>query len=100
MSLVIGIDIGTSGVRAMAVDGRGLIVGEARTSLPPPQRDGAAAVQRADLWWEATAATLLALVQQIDPARVEAIAVDGTSGTMVAIAVDGTPLAPGRMYND
>jgi sugar (pentulose or hexulose) kinase len=100
MSLVIGIDIGTSGVRAMAVDARGLIVGEARTALPPPERSGAMASQRADLWWEAAAASLLALVSQIDPSRVAAIAVDGTSGTMVAVDADGTPLAPGRMYND
>lgn len=100
MSVVVGVDIGTSGVRAMAVDERGRIVGEARTALPAPERDGARITQHPDLWWTATAASLAALAGQTDMARVAAIAVDGTSGTMVAIDFEGEPLAPARMYND
>jgi sugar (pentulose or hexulose) kinase len=100
MSLVIGIDIGTSGVRAMAVDERGLILGEARTPLPPPERVGSLVTQDPFLWWSAADAALHALCGQIDPARVRALAVDGTSGTMVAIDAAGQPVGPGRMYND
>src|SRR5215211_1473701 len=97
MSLVIGIDIGTSGVRAMAVDERGLILGEARTPLPPPERVGSLVTQDPFLWWAAADAALHALCGQIDPARVRALAIDGTSGTMVAIDAAGQPVGPGRM---
>ena len=100
MSLVIGIDIGTSGVRAMAVDERGLIIGEARTPLPPPERVGSLVTQDPALWWSAVDAALHALCGQIDPSRVRALAVDGTSGTMVAIDSTGQPVTAGRMYND
>ncbi|MDQ0469644.1 FGGY-family carbohydrate kinase [Labrys wisconsinensis] len=100
MSLVIGIDIGTSGVRAMAVDERGRIMGEARTALPAPERRGAAVTQDPGLWWTACEASLAVLARQIDPAAVAALAVDGTSGTMLAVDAAGEPLGPGRLYND
>ena len=100
MSLVIGIDIGTSGVRAMAVDERGRIMGEARTALPAPDRNGAAMTQHPAQWWSACEASLSVLAGLIDPGEVAALAVDGTSGTMLAIDAGGEPLGPGRMYND
>lgn len=100
MPLVIGIDIGTSGVRAMAVDGRGMIVGEARAPLAAPDQVGALVTQDPELWWSATAAALQTLCRQIDPSRVRSLAVDGTSGTMVAIDEAGRPATAARMYND
>ena len=90
MSLVIGIDIGTSGVRAMAVDPAGRVTGEARAALPAPQRDGARIVQDAALWWQAADEALLALGRAVDLSQVGAIAVDGTSGTMLAIDAAGS----------
>src|SRR4051794_41595705 len=99
MSLVVGIDIGTSGVRAMAVDERGLIMGEARTALPAPDRNGAAITQDPAQWWSACEASLGVLAGQIDPGRVAALAGDGTPGTMLAGDARGEPLAPGRKYN-
>jgi sugar (pentulose or hexulose) kinase len=100
MSLVIGIDLGTSGVRAMAVDARGMIMGEARTALPPPDRDGAFVLQDPQLWWDGTVTCLQSLASQVEPARIAAIAVDGTSGTVLAVDADGMPVGPARMYND
>ena len=37
---------------------------------------------------------------QIDPKSVRALAVDGTSGTVLPIDAAGTPLAPALMYSD
>src|SRR5690349_19088573 len=100
MPLVIGIDIGTSGVRAMAVDGTGRVRGEAKVALPGPQVEGARISQDPALWREAMLAAIVGLSGQATLPDVAALAVDGTSGTMVAIDAAGHPLAPGLLYND
>ena len=100
MSVVVGIDIGTSGVRAMAVGANGAILGEARTVLATPDRDGARLSQDSALWWAAVESSLGSLLGTISAGDVAAIAVDGTSGTMLAIDAAGEALGPGRMYND
>lgn len=98
--LVVGIDIGTSGVRAVAVDPTSAIAGDARTPMPPPLREGARIEQDPQVWVEAVTATLDALFQSVDPASVAALAVDGTSGTIVGLDHDGGPVGTGLLYND
>jgi sugar (pentulose or hexulose) kinase len=100
VSLVIGIDVGTSGVRAAACDPQGRPLAVETAPLPvPPEREGRIE-QDAALWWQATVRALEALLSRIDRAAVRALAVDGTSGTVLAIDRNGIPLAPGRLYND
>ena len=100
MSLFIGIDVGTSACRACAIDERARVVAQARHDLPPPVRHGAGVEQDSGIWWQTLAQTLDALNRQIDPGRVSRIAVDGTSGSLLLCARDGTALTPGLMYND
>ncbi|MGC2774840.1 MAG: FGGY family carbohydrate kinase, partial [Bradyrhizobium sp.] len=52
--LFVGIDVGTSGVRACAVDARGGIEGAASVPLAAPRQDGNAIDQDPELWWQAT----------------------------------------------
>jgi sugar (pentulose or hexulose) kinase len=99
-SLFLGIDVGTGGVRAYAINGRGATVGTARVSLPPPHQQGDAIEQDPALWWQATAAVIGKLGASVDLAGIERIAVDGTSGTLLLIDDDGRPVSPGLMYND
>ncbi|WP_051303384.1 FGGY-family carbohydrate kinase [Comamonas composti] len=100
MSLYIGIDIGTSGVRALAIDSEGKPAGEAAQELPAPERQGLAVWQEAECWWQATRQVLTRLLCGLDPGRVESLAFNGTSGTLLLTAADGQPLAPALMYND
>lgn len=99
-ALFVGIDVGTSGVRAVAVDPDGTVAAGARTPLPPPERDGQRLTQDPALWWQAVDRTLAQLMSLIDPDRVAALAVDGTSGTLLLADADGRPLSAGWMYND
>ena len=56
---------------------------------------------RAPEVWRATFDDVLGdLVTQVDAQNIRAIAVDGTSGTLLAVDADGEVLAPPRMYND
>jgi D-ribulokinase len=98
--LCLGIDIGTRGVRACAIDARGNILGTASASLPPPRQDGDAVDQEPELWWQATVIAIRRLGQTVDLGGVERIAVDGTSGTLLLIDAAGQPRSLGLMYND
>ena len=94
--LSLGIDIGSSGVRTIAIDQVGGVVAEAKRPLPEPDRaDGMIRTAAAD-WWEAVEGCLAELPCR----RIGKIAVDGTSGTLLVCTRDGTPLAPARRYDD
>src|SRR4051812_18632443 len=96
--LFLGIDIGTGGVRACAIDSDARILGIATTALPAPRQDGDAIDQEAELWWNAVVETIAKL--DVDRAAIRRISVDGTSGTLLLTDGNGTPLTPGLMYND
>ena len=81
--LHLGIDIGTSGVRAIAIDGQGTPAAQVARAMPTPSNDGGAIVQDPAIWWQTLDATLLTLRTSIDPGRITSIAVDGTSGTLL-----------------
>lgn len=99
-ALFLGIDVGTSGVRACAIDGNERVVGAASAVLPAPRQDGAAIDQEPGYWWRATGEAILALGKSVDLKDVWRIAVDGTSGTLLLTDAAGRPCSPGLMYND
>jgi sugar (pentulose or hexulose) kinase len=94
--LALGVDIGTSGVRAAVLDEAGDVVGFAATKFASTGGHASAPAT----WRRATEATLAALGDEADLACIGAFAVDGTSGTMVAIDADGDPIGPARMYDE
>lgn len=98
--LFLGIDVGTGGVRACAIDAQADIQGLASAALPPPCINGDAVDQQPELWWQATLAACRDLGDRVDLGRIERIVVDGTSGTLLLIDAGGRPLTPGLMYND
>ena len=98
--LFLGIDVGTSGCRAVALDGAGRSTGQFSVSMPAPRRSGPEIDQDPAIWWTAVEQALTGLLDQLDRAAVRAIAVDGTSGTLLLTDVEGEPLGPGLMYND
>ena len=103
--LFLGIDVGTGGVRAVVVNETGAIV--AAGSIPfapevlapkPGQHE-----QPPEAWWDAVCQVSRATLDQLQPndiPRLTALAVDGTSGTIVALDRTGIPLRPALMYND
>jgi len=98
--LYIGIDLGTSGVRACAINHQKALLHTCKTPLPATIKQGRSITQDAKLWWQATQKVLDELFKHIDPQQVKAISVNGTSGTVLVCDTQGAPLAPARMYND
>ncbi|RWA59620.1 carbohydrate kinase [Mesorhizobium sp. M4B.F.Ca.ET.190.01.1.1] len=94
--LAIGIDIGTSGARAVAMRPDFSIASRAAVPLDRFGANG----RDPTVWWAAVEATLKELLSGIDRTSVRAIAVDGTSGTVLPVDSIGRPLAEPLMYND
>jgi sugar (pentulose or hexulose) kinase len=94
--LGIGIDIGTSGARAVAMSRSFEIVSQGAARLDAFGDDH----RSPTVWWEAVEAALSQCLAGIDARHVGAISVDGTSGTVLVADASGKPLAPPLMYND
>lgn len=98
----LGIDLGTGGVRCLLVEGDGTIRAESVRSL---RRLNIATVAQGSEqdpreWIEILEAALDELFANPAHREVDAIAVDSTSGTVLPVADDGTPLGNALLYND
>jgi len=92
--VAIGIDVGTSGVRAALVDAAGAPLAWGTAPLPAERR------RDPEAWWLAVGQALDALRAGADFSGVRAVAVDGTSGTVLPVDAAGAPLGAASMYND
>ncbi|MBO9618830.1 MAG: FGGY-family carbohydrate kinase [Niabella sp.] len=97
----IGIDLGTQGLRVVVLDAAGSIVAGAERGfiLSPVMREE----QDPEEWWESCRSCLNKATDQLTQeqrARVRAIAVDSTSGTVIPLDKQYRPLHPAIMYSD
>ena len=94
--LFIGIDLGTSGCRAIAVDASGKIKNQAQINYANKNHNQ----QTPADWWQATKAVLHVITSKVNLQHIQAIAVDGTSGTVLLCDDAGQPLSTALMYDD
>jgi xylulokinase len=102
MSLHIGIDIGTSGVKAVLLEGPAKVLAEAARPIPVSIPHLGWSEQSADLWVEATFDCLDQMAASV-PALMGAVAGIGLSGQMLAaLLLDAAhkPLRPAMLWND
>ncbi len=98
--LWLGCDLGTQGVRAVAVDDAGTVVGSGSARLGRDRRESGLHEQSPEDWWTALCtATRLALAG-LDGRPIGALAIDGTSGTVLVQDSAGLPRGPALMYDD
>ncbi|MEU6751475.1 FGGY family carbohydrate kinase [Spirillospora sp. NPDC046719] len=95
----VGIDLGTQSVRALAVTASGEVAGSGTAPLSG-RRDGPRHEQDPELWWTAVTAACREALRDVPAGAVRAVAVDGTSGTVLLTDRDGRPLTPALMYDD
>jgi len=100
LDIFLGIDFGTSGCRAIAIDESAKTIAMCSVPLPPPLRNGSHSEQDPQLWWQALIKVLTDLGKQITLQDIKAISIDGTSSTLVITDNMGKPLYPGILYND
>jgi xylulokinase len=99
--VLVAVDVGTSGARAVAFDLDGHSVGAARRSYPTAlPRDGWAE-QDANHWRRAALGALGELIGELGPRRsIRAIGLTGQCPSVVPIDRRGRPLRPGIIYRD
>jgi sugar (pentulose or hexulose) kinase len=98
--LALGIDIGTTGVRIAATERDSTIIAMSEALIAAPMLDFGRRYQDPQIWWDATEAALNAVLDKIDRSSIRGIAIDGTSGTILPVSDDGTPLGLASMYDD
>jgi len=99
----VGLDVGTGGVRALALDLTGRVVAAGRAEFPAESKrsEGVFAEQDPHAWTKAAQAALCSMSAALpERGRIVGIAVDATSGTFVLADANHRPLAPAIMYND
>ncbi|MFI0479790.1 FGGY-family carbohydrate kinase [Actinomadura sp. 9N215] len=95
----VGIDLGTQGVRALAVTASGGVAGSGSRKLTG-RRDGPRHEQDPEDWWTALSAACRQALADVPAQAVQAVAVDATSGTVLLTDDHGRPLTPALMYDD
>jgi len=94
MNLYLGIDFGTTGARSTIIDSQGTIHCETEHTFANAQQPELPSVWQNALWDS---------IEQIPPAirnQVRAIALDGTSSTVMLCNTDGIPVCEPILYND
>ncbi|MFB8121111.1 FGGY-family carbohydrate kinase [Streptomyces sp. NPDC055962] len=96
----LGVDLGTQGVRAVAVASDGRVLGTGSSPLTSDRR-GARHEQDPEQWWRAVRSAVgQTCAAGADPHRIRAVAVDATSGTVTLTDRHGRCVTPGLMYDD
>ncbi len=102
MSLFIGIDLGTSGIKAVLMDEADAVKAEASVPVAVSIPHIGWSEQDADLWVDAVFACLDRIAAEV-PALMPGVAGIGLSGQMLACLVlgaDHRPLRPAMLWND
>ncbi|MDR1734576.1 MAG: xylulokinase [Oscillospiraceae bacterium] len=100
MSVYIGIDVGTSGVKVIAIDEKAKLLASATEEYPlyAPQ-SGWTQQDPAD-WWEGTKKACLTVMSKIDRTQIKAIGTTGQMHGMVCLGTNGEVLTPAILWND
>ena len=97
--MFLGIDIGTSGVKAVVLDEAGAVVGQGAAALTVQRPHPLWSEQDPDAWWRATNAA----VQAIDASIRRSVRGVGLAGQMhgaTVLGADDRPLRPAILWND
>ncbi|MFD1956414.1 xylulokinase [Paenibacillus thailandensis] len=102
MPYVIGIDLGTSAVKALLVDQNGVVAGEASRSYPLFHEHSGWSEQRPDDWVEATVEALKELASQggVSAADIEGVSFSGQMHGLVLLNKEGEPVRNAILWND
>ena len=100
--MFIGIDIGTTSVKSVLVDGAGDLVGSASAALAVSRPYPGWSEQDPNAWWDAVATTMdqLCAAQPEAMAQVEGIGLSGQMHGATLLDADGRVLRPAILWND
>ena len=98
--IVVGLDLGTGGVRAIAIDLQGQIIAQATRSYPLLTPQPGWTEQNSSDWVEASLDALFDVTQQLDGYRAIALGLSGQMHGMVPLDAQGKAIRPAILWND
>jgi xylulokinase len=93
---LVGLDVGTSSAKGIAIDARGAVVAEAERAYPLHTPRPGWAEQDPEDWWAAAQAVLA----ELDADRADGIGLTGQMHGLVVLGADDRPLRPAILWND
>ena len=99
-SLFLGIDFGTSGCRAAVIDAQGELLTLCKEDLPAPVIKASSVSQDAQIWRAGLIHLIEKISKQVALEDIAAIAIDGTSGSVLLCDEHGQTSGHALMYND
>jgi len=101
MSLLIGVDLGTTEVKSGLFDTEGRLLRLARSAYPILPGSGAgAAEQDPEAWWKATCQTLREVARSAPPAELAAVCVAGQGPSVVVTDAQARPIHNAILWLD
>jgi xylulokinase len=97
--MFLGIDVGTSSVKAVLIDGKDKLVAQASAPLTVERPHPLWSEQDPESWWKATVAAVKALPEK-DRKAVEAIGLSGQMHGATLLDANDKPLRPAILWND
>ncbi len=96
----LGIDLGTSAVKAVLVKEDGTLLGEGQGELALRVPEPLAAEQSADDWWEAAVRATRACLAAAGGVRVAGVGLTGQKHALLLLDAQGRPLTAARLWAD
>lgn len=99
-TLLLGIDVGTTGTKAMLISSDGHVLGEGYCGYSLSRPAALVVEQDADEWWQAVVRSVRMCLSGNDNGRVRALSISAQGGSLLAIDSDDVPIAPARSWLD
>ena len=96
MTRLVGLDVGTSSVKGLAIDEEGAVVGVAERGYPLSMPRPGWSEQDPEDWWRGAAEVL----EELDAASAAGIGLSGQMHGLVALDRSDRPLRPAILWND
>lgn len=102
MGVTLGVDIGTSGTKTLAIDERGRVVASASVEYPCAHPRPGWSEQEPELWWKATIDTVRSVLGAgtFKPADVKGIGLSGQMHGSVFLDASAKVIRPALLWND
>lgn len=100
MSGLLGIDIGTTGVRAGVLDEQGRVLAEASEAWKHDAPRAGWAEADAEAWWAAVARACRSVASRVGADRIDAVGVVGQAPTAVLVDASCRPIRPAILWLD
>ena len=102
--VIVGLDLGTKGVRALATDAQGDLLAAAEVPIADLEANQSLHEQDPQEWWQGVCRALESVGKELDKTdssrHIQGIAVTSTSGTLVLSDARGQPVRSAILYDD